>query len=125
MYYDESFTELTLQKQIVSDVLEPFIIPITVSDSKNRFSINFMKFGTFEIGEREYIYGTSFEEYMHVFNDANSTHYPLSFALKTKKGYVLAPTLDFSEEEYGDIKDSIQYYFDSQQAMSHYMAARC
>ena len=55
VYYDESFTGLTLQKQIVSDVLEPFIIPITVSDSKNRFSINFMKFGTFEIGEREYI----------------------------------------------------------------------
>ena len=84
-----------------------------------------MKFGSFEIDGREYVYGTGLEEYMHVFNDSKATCYTLSFALKTKKGYVLAPTFDFSEEEFGDIKDSIQYYFSSQQTMSHYMAARC
>ncbi len=120
--------ELFLKKQLIIDACEPYIDTRPIYLHKKE-SFNMCCFGRFELGEKEFIYGSEENNYNAIFNDQKATQVPIVFAMKKKgqKGttfYELAPQGDFSQDELNIIGKCIEHTLEGQVVAKHY-GARC
>jgi len=119
----DNFCNLFLKKQLVLDVCEPHIKKMEVNCHNNKFSI--FKFGSLELGDEEYIFGTEQSQYEAAYSDSSTQRLPIIIAKKRFSDYVLTPLDNFSSDEQDMLRDAISYTLEVQQAMSRYMLARC
>jgi len=104
--------------------LETIIVP-----GKNS-SFKMFRFGQFDDGEDEYIFGCQRKQYNSCFKNKKCTKIPITIAKvrSSKKGessYELSKFSDFSECESDLIKDVLIYYLRSIDVMSKYALCRC
>ena len=114
---------LCLKKQLILDVCEPGMITAEVKCRGNKF--NMFIFGSFELDDKEYIFGTEEQEYHASFSDKTKNVFPVIFAKKEKTCYVLSPTGSFGPQELELINETITYTMESKHVMSHYTQSRC
>ena len=119
----DNMGNLFLKKQLVLDVCEPHLREVEVQSRNNKF--NLFRFGSLELGDEEYIFGTEEKQYESTYSDQTKKRFPVVIARKRAFDYELTPFGSFTSDEQEMISDTISYTLEVQQTMSHYMLARC
>ena len=119
--------DIFLPKDLIVDVCEPYIEVEKVLIHGSFF--NLCRFGSFELGDTEYIFGTEEEHYNSVFDNASVQKLPIVFAEKGKKNdtifYTMVAKGYFRPEILENIEDIINYTLESQRVMAKYQTRCC
>lgn len=125
---EEKQNLLSISRQLVLDVCEPFLFVKTVQ-TKLKDCLRIYQFGSFEVGDEMYIFGT----------EENQYHYSLKHEDK-RLPVIIAKVYHFGmENEYNEmiysggfsernlvmLADIIQYTLESQQVAAKYLSSHC
>lgn len=120
-----NFENVFLRKSLVLDVCEPYMEKVTVTHPG--FSFELYKFGTFELGNSRYAFGTEEHEYEYAVSSAPyESKLPIVFArvIEDDDGntsYEFVPTSFFLEDSAFSVDKTIEYSLECQQVAGHYM----